>query len=214
MILHLAHFLPRSRVNGPGERAVVWVQGCPFRCPGCFNADLQPFAGGREVSIGEAFDWIMQEHRRAPLAGITFSGGEPMAQAAALASLARMVHAEGMNVVTFTGYDGPLLVYVPSDDPMRDLLDETDLLITGPYLQEECLEGSDMRGSGNQEIVYLTGRIGLPERISTQAEIIVDPSGQIFLTGYPDEELKGLLGEISGIPENLQKGKHETRTHA
>jgi len=212
MMLNLAHFLPRSisGVNGPGDRAVIWVQGCPFHCPDCFNADLQPFAGGREVSIDEVFGWIVEEHGRAPLDGITFSGGEPMAQAEVLASLARMIHAEGMNVVTFTGYDWPLLVYVLSGHPMHDLLDETDLLIAGPYIQEERLKGSDMRGSGNQEIVYLTDRIAPREKASTQAEIIVDENGQISLTGYPDEEL---LGEISRIPENLQKGKHETRTH-
>ena len=35
MLVHST--LPRSTVNGPGERAVVWFQGCDLRCPGCWN---------------------------------------------------------------------------------------------------------------------------------------------------------------------------------
>ncbi|NJO00209.1 MAG: 4Fe-4S cluster-binding domain-containing protein, partial [Anaerolineales bacterium] len=36
-LLRLHQFLPQSRVNGPGLRAVLWVQGCSLGCPGCFN---------------------------------------------------------------------------------------------------------------------------------------------------------------------------------
>lgn len=51
--LQVAAYLPRSRANGPGLRSVLWVQGCPFHCPGCFNPDFLPFAAGRVVSAAE-----------------------------------------------------------------------------------------------------------------------------------------------------------------
>ncbi|PSN14309.1 hypothetical protein C7271_21790, partial [filamentous cyanobacterium CCP5] len=35
--LNIMGYVDRSEVNGPGQRAVVWVQGCLRACPGCFN---------------------------------------------------------------------------------------------------------------------------------------------------------------------------------
>jgi pyruvate-formate lyase-activating enzyme len=35
--LRLHQFLPSSHTNGPGLRAVLWVQGCSLGCPRCFN---------------------------------------------------------------------------------------------------------------------------------------------------------------------------------
>ena len=43
MRLNLARTLPRSAANGPGERFVLWVQGCPLACPGCWNPDTWAF---------------------------------------------------------------------------------------------------------------------------------------------------------------------------
>ena len=43
MRLTLARTLPRSAANGPGERFVLWVQGCPLACPGCWNPDTWAF---------------------------------------------------------------------------------------------------------------------------------------------------------------------------
>ena len=83
--VQVAAFLPRSLVNGPGVRTVLWVQGCPFACPGCCNPDFRPVAGGRSMSLTEAARLLLDE---SDIEGITFSGGEPFSQAAALAELA------------------------------------------------------------------------------------------------------------------------------
>src|SRR5262249_36419180 len=48
-ILHLARRSDRCTVLGPGTRAVLWVQGCPLRCPGCVAPETLPFAGGTAV---------------------------------------------------------------------------------------------------------------------------------------------------------------------
>ena len=56
--LQVGAFEPRSLVNGPGVRAVVWVQGCGRRCPGCFNPEFLPFEGGRAVPVAEVIQWI------------------------------------------------------------------------------------------------------------------------------------------------------------
>jgi anaerobic ribonucleoside-triphosphate reductase activating protein len=43
--------LPRTRALGPCTRFALWVQGCPFHCPGCMTPDARPFAGGETVAI-------------------------------------------------------------------------------------------------------------------------------------------------------------------
>ena len=50
-ILRLHQFLPASRANGPGLRAVLWVQGCSLGCPGCFNPQTHPFNEGQPVPV-------------------------------------------------------------------------------------------------------------------------------------------------------------------
>ena len=58
--LRLHAFLPRSRANGPGTRAVIWVQGCSLGCPGCFNPKTHAFSGGEEVPVEELFQRIVE----------------------------------------------------------------------------------------------------------------------------------------------------------
>ncbi|MDR2159174.1 MAG: 4Fe-4S cluster-binding domain-containing protein, partial [Treponema sp.] len=69
---------PESIVDGPGFRYTVFVQGCDFRCPGCHNPRLQPFTGGRRISIAEVTAAVKANPL---LAGITLSGGDPFTQA-------------------------------------------------------------------------------------------------------------------------------------
>ena len=57
--LRLHAFLPRSRANGPGVRAVIWVQGCSLGCPGCFNPQTHAFSGGEVVTVEELFERIV-----------------------------------------------------------------------------------------------------------------------------------------------------------
>jgi len=53
-LLNLYHYEPLSLVNGPGKRAVVWVQGCTLGCPGCFNPQTHSVAAGK---IGASTAW-------------------------------------------------------------------------------------------------------------------------------------------------------------
>jgi anaerobic ribonucleoside-triphosphate reductase activating protein len=89
MKLRIHHFLPASYANGPGCRAVLWVQGCPLHCPGCFNSDTHAFAQGRWVAVDELAREMITLGQR--IQGLSISGGEPLAQAPALAELLRRV---------------------------------------------------------------------------------------------------------------------------
>src|SRR4051794_30311747 len=78
--LRIARRTDRCTVLGPGVRAVIWVQGCPFRCPGCVAPETHAQAGGEVIEVGT----LAAELAALPIDGVTFSGGEPMEQAGAL----------------------------------------------------------------------------------------------------------------------------------
>ncbi len=71
MKLRVYRFLPETKVEGPGKRACIWVQGCPIRCPGCFAPDTWEMEGGREYEIDDLAARILTNP---VLEGVTFLG--------------------------------------------------------------------------------------------------------------------------------------------
>jgi len=84
MLVHA--IMPTSRVNGPGLRCVVFVQGCNLACPGCWNVQSHDFHG-TDLAIAAVVGEVTNCHGQYSLDGVTFSGGEPMQQADELAPL-------------------------------------------------------------------------------------------------------------------------------
>lgn len=155
---------PAVHTLGPGVRYALWVQGCPRRCPGCVAPEAQALDGGTELETG-ALAW---EILLSGAEGLTISGGEPFLQAEALAKLIRTVRRKrDLGVIVYTGYRYEELL---ADPAARALLEETDLLIDGPYVKE-LDDGKSLRGSSNQRVIPLTERYrgelslyGRPER--------------------------------------------------
>jgi anaerobic ribonucleoside-triphosphate reductase activating protein len=177
--LRLHQFLPASRANGPGLRAVVWLQGCSLGCPGCYNPETHTFEGGQRVAIGDLFE------RLAALAstveGVTFSGGEPLQQGAALLALLRRLRAEtALSVLVFTGFTWAEVQRLPGSD---ELLKCVDVLIAGRYEQELRL-ARDLRGSSNKTVHFLTPRYGPGDLEEVPpAEVVIAPDGTVVATG-------------------------------
>lgn len=93
------------------------------------------------------------------LDGATLSGGEPFSQAASLAPFAKKVKASGGNLVTYTGYlYENLLKKVKIDPAVGLLLDSTDLLIDGPFVEARKSLTLTFRGSSNQRLIPLSGQ--------------------------------------------------------
>ena len=97
--LAIAGLQPFSSVDFPGRlAAVVFLQGCPWRCGYCHNPDLQPRGKGAGPRWPELRDWLARRHGR--LDGVVFSGGEPSldpALPAALDTLRAMGYAVGLH---------------------------------------------------------------------------------------------------------------------
>ena len=156
--IRLGGITANSVVDGPGLRTVVFLQGCPRRCPGCQNPELLDAGGGREAPQEE----VLQEIRGtlSPITrGITFSGGDPLMQPEALKELiARLREAfPRLDVWVFTGSRYEEVQHLP-------LLDQIDVLVDGPFEQDKKDLDLAFRGSANQRLIDVpksrqTGRV-------------------------------------------------------
>lgn len=171
-ILSIAGIQNDSVVDGPGFRLTVFTQGCPHKCPGCHNPQTHPFEGGSDMDTDEIFEMIKQNPL---LRGVTLSGGEPFCQPEPLAQLAKQVHGIGKDVVCFTGYT--LEQLLEKDNPfVKELLEQIDILIDGPYIEQQRNLSLLFRGSENQRL------IDLPETLKSG-------SIKLWSDGYYEEEL-------------------------
>lgn len=147
-MLNIAGIVEDSVVDGPGLRFVIFGQGCPHRCKGCHNPDTWEDGIGTEMSEEQLLAVI----KRNPLSrAVTFSGGEPFAQAAGFARLARMLKDEGYEVASYSGYTFEQLI--EGTEAQRDLLSAIDILIDGPFVLAERSLSTIFRGSKNQRIL-------------------------------------------------------------
>lgn len=180
--INVAAFLARSRANGPGERAVVWVQGCPRPvCPGCWNPAFLDVS--REATHLTPDALVSQILAIDGLDGVTFSGGEPFHQAAALAQVAARVREHGLHVLVFTGYDRAELDERPD---AAALIDATDILVAGPYRRESPCD-EPLRSSTNQVVHVLRGA---PLTLDADVEVTIAPDGGLTITGFPPPDLR------------------------
>ena len=171
--------LAASSANGPGLRAVVWLQGCPLACPGCFNPETHDTAAGELVTIKDLAAWSLD--LRESVEGITISGGEPSQQALFLGLFLREVRsASDLSVILFTGYS---VQEVLEREDRRGVLPYIDVLIAGRY--QACQRtATGLKGSSNKEFVFCSDRYSLAdfEGIPT-SEIVIGRDGNVVVTG-------------------------------
>ena len=138
-------------MDGPGIRMTVFTQGCHHHCPGCQNPQTNDFAGGHFIEIDEILSMIDENPL---LDGVTFSGGDPMEQSAALIPLAREIKERGMNLVIYTGYTYERLMELKDTrSDFFELLTFADILIDGPFIMAKRSLELKFRGSSNQRII-------------------------------------------------------------
>ncbi len=100
--LRLGGLTPLTTLDYPGElAAVLFCQGCPWRCRYCHNGHLlgaEPPADAPRWDV--VLDWLRR--RRGLLDAVVFSGGEPTAQAG-LGAAIDQVRSLGFKVGLHTG---------------------------------------------------------------------------------------------------------------
>ena len=197
--MYIHNRIANSTANGPGERVVVWVQGCSLACSGCWNSETHPFVKDKDMLISELADWILNQN----VEGVTFSGGEPFQQAPALELLISFIKERRpeLSIGSFTGYtlqelrDGKfnwwhpeLRTMIPGDAKLSNaILKQMDFIIAGRYNQLQRCDDKPLCGSRNQEVHFLSSRYNLKDLHANIVEVVVDPeAGLVQITGFPD----------------------------
>ena len=163
-MLDLSGIVEDSIVDGPGIRVTVFCQGCPHHCPGCHNPETWEFGCGTPMEE----ETILSIVRSNPLCrGVTFSGGEPFAQAEGYAKLAKLLKEAGYEVASYSGYTFEQLQN--GTKAQRELLSVIDVLIDGPFiLAQRSLEIS-FPGSRNQRILDVPKSLAAGQAVETKS---------------------------------------------
>jgi len=161
--LNVAKTLSHSRANGPGVRAVIWVQGCTIGCRGCYSGFTHPHKKVNLVPPSELVTWVTNIDG---IEGITLSGGEPFEQAEAVLQLLNGVKAirPELSFFIFSGYEQNFLAQSTNPN-IKQIMAQIDILSSGPFISELYDESLLWRGSSNQELVYISDRYDRSEEV-------------------------------------------------
>jgi anaerobic ribonucleoside-triphosphate reductase activating protein len=194
MLIH--GFVGASRVNGPGLRAVVYLQGCSLRCRFCWNQESQPFTGN-ERSVEEVGAWVLSAHQECALEGVTFSGGEPMQQADALLALIEFLHwrVPGLSFGLYSGYSeeelksGRYWCRSESRQPAKQdiwkrVTRYLDFAVLGRYVAARP-STLPLRTSANQKLTLFSSRYCEQDFEPQEVEIHIGAQGLVQVTGFP-----------------------------
>lgn len=197
--------IEQTTLLGPGERAVLWVYGCCFDCPGCiaYNFKHGTFLEAEEEKLAE---WFLETDMK----DITISGGEPMLQAEALSKMLQIVRQKrDVGVIVYSGFlYEDLLEKGRDDEGIKKFLSEIDILIDGPYLEEQN-ENTPYRGSSNQRIIPLTNRyldqIDEYYYDTNGRKVEIRVSGEkTLMVGVPSKDQAAIWSNIKALGEKKE----------
>lgn len=139
--------------NGPGVRCVLWVAGCDLRCKNCQNPSTWDFCSGKhfdDIAKNELFEALKKSY----IQGITFSGGHPLAKPNrdTIYFLLKEIKEKfpSKDVWLYTGYKWEDVQDVRE---ILHILCYVDVLVDGPYIEEQRDITLKFRGSRNQRLI-------------------------------------------------------------
>ncbi len=149
--MNYATIKPCDVANGPGVRVSLFVSGCTHRCKGCFNPEAWDFAYGTPFGAAQTAE-ILQLLAPDYIRGFSLLGGEPFEaanQPAVLALLQEIRHTYPQKSIwAYSGYTFEQLCA-----GALPLLKLCDVLVDGPFIQEQKNLRLRFRGSENQRIL-------------------------------------------------------------
>ena len=197
MTLRVHARMESSEVNGPGKRAVIWVQGCSLGCAGCWNVESHSSAGGNEVDVRLLVEWVRALWLAGAVAGLTLSGGEPMEQAVELATFLEAMHGSvpDLSIGLFSGYSETELAQgrFQADSSLsgteraalwQRIRGNLDFAVLGRY-NERQPSRQPLITSRNQRRVLLSDRYTEADFTAQCFEITISAEGLTQVTGFP-----------------------------
>lgn len=157
--MRYAGLIKNDLAAAPGICLTFFVQGCPFRCPGCHNPESWDFNGGKEFTpkvLDEIISGLTANNINRTLC---IMGGEPLCSENLF--LTTLIIKEvrqykpDTKIYLWTGHLYEDLL-AKEDNKIDYILNNIDVLIDGPYIQERRDITQPMIGSTNQRIIDLT----------------------------------------------------------
>ena len=191
MLINLHSTIKSSRVNGPGDRFVIWTQGCRKMCKNCYNPETWSHYRNNLIDI----DLLVEEIKNSSTTGVTIRGGDPFEHPEEvfylLGEIKQLDLSDG--VIVFSGYT---IDEIRVREELRKSLDYIDVLIDGLYIDEKRITNG-LAGSSNQEFHFLTDKISR-SGINIDQEVEIHSLGDLIqITGFPlidkiNMKLKGI----------------------
>lgn len=154
MEIRLAGIRNNTSADGYGWRTVFFSQGCSHHCLECFNPDTWPFEGGQIFDTDEIIAKFISNNEKDLIDGVTFSGGDPFQQQKPFAHLAKEFKKIGVNIWVYTGYTfEQLLDLSKKDQDIKQMIENIDVIVDGPFVVNLAGGNLKYRGSSNQRII-------------------------------------------------------------
>ena len=197
--------------EGPGPRTVIWFQGCPIRCPGCYNPHLWPFDGGQEMTLAQILAEVKEGRARGDV-GVSLVGGEPLAQPEACAELCVALHESGVHVIVFTGLTYQDIVSLVEAIPAYEvILDNANVLVDGPFIRDEYDARIAYRGSRNQRVIDLRATqahghiVTLSREWDRQQTITIQPGGSMVTSAFLAQVFTGRRSRARNCGQAIER---------
>ncbi|WP_010580710.1 anaerobic ribonucleoside-triphosphate reductase activating protein [Liquorilactobacillus vini] len=167
---YIADYKPFNFVDGEGVRCSLYVSGCKFACPGCYNKAAQSFHYGTPYTQ-DLEDAIIKDLGQPYCQGLTLLGGEPFLNTQVCLRLVkrlREVYGRTKDVWSWSGYYWDELLKDSADK--LELLSLIDILVDGRFELTKKDLTLQFRGSSNQRIIDVqkslkTGQLVLWNRL-------------------------------------------------
>ena len=166
----IADYKPFNFVDGEGVRCSLYVSGCKFSCPGCYNKVAQNFNYGYDYTKALE-DQIIADLGQSYVQGLTLLGGEPFLNTQVCLQLVKRIRAEyghQKDIWSWSGYTWEELQKESADK--LELLSYLDVLVDGRFLEAQKDLTLQFRGSANQRIIAVPASLKARQPILWQAE--------------------------------------------
>jgi anaerobic ribonucleoside-triphosphate reductase activating protein len=136
--------------NGPGFRVVLWCAGCTLQCKGCQNPQAQDFNAGKPFDE-DVKKFLFKQLNKPYIKGITFSGGHPLESFPEVFALCKEIKEKFpiKDIWLYSGYTYDEI----SKKVMGMILEYVDVLVDGPYIEEQRDITLPFYGSKNQRLI-------------------------------------------------------------
>ncbi len=146
--------------NGEGIRVSLFVSGCTHNCKGCFNKEYQDFSYGKPMDFSVT-DEIIKLISTKIYRGLTLIGGEPFQNTELIKYVVPIreyidIYNEQNNGISKKDiwiYSGYTFEQICEDKEMKRLLELTDVLVDGLFVEQLLDLRLKFRGSSNQRVI-------------------------------------------------------------